>query len=156
MGDQVFLKMVTSATTKPPMRPPIIQGMAASGVGDLESPQVQAAVATTQRRSTPVLLTVPCNVMASPKATCPLNAFSFNAGFDVRIRLATAGLPEITSYSLHSPKQQFQTDPQCTRPRKTPAKAAFGRWRSGSEPVPEIPADERFSRKAREFRRYPG
>src|SRR5216684_7837180 len=80
--------MVTSATMKPPKTPPIIHGMAAPGAGECDNPHVQAAVATTQSRSRPVLLTVPCKVIASPKAACPLKAFSFSAGFDVRIRLA--------------------------------------------------------------------
>src|SRR6267378_8372928 len=87
-GAQFGLKMVTSATMKPPKTPPIIHGMAAPGTGECDKPQVHAAVATTQSRSRPVLLTVPCSVIASPKATWPLNAFSFNAGLDVRIRFA--------------------------------------------------------------------
>src|SRR5205823_6368617 len=50
---------------------------------------VQAAVAITQSRSTPVLLTVPCTVMASPKAArSPLKTSSFRAGFEVRISCA--------------------------------------------------------------------
>src|ERR1700682_1029907 len=80
--------MVTSATTKPPKTPPIIHGMAASGAWECDKPQVHAAGATTQSSSRPVLLTVPCNVIASSKATCPLKAFSFSAGLDVRIRFA--------------------------------------------------------------------
>src|SRR5713226_5368630 len=83
--------MVTSATTNPPKRPPIIQGMAAPGLFECDKPQVQAAVATTQSKSRPVLLTVPCSVIASPKATWPLKAFSFSAGLEVRIRFAMEG-----------------------------------------------------------------
>src|SRR6266436_1860692 len=89
-GAQFCLKMVTSATMKPPKTPPIIHGMAAPGAGECDNPHVQAAVATTQSCSRPVLLTVPCRVIASPKATWPLNAFSLSAGLDVRIRLAIA------------------------------------------------------------------
>src|SRR2546426_3535171 len=87
-GAQFGLKMVTSATMKPPKRPPIIHGTAAPGTGECDKPQVHAAVATTQSRRKPVLLTVPCNVIASPKATWPLKAFSLSAGLDVRIRFA--------------------------------------------------------------------
>src|SRR5216684_4271094 len=88
IGAQFGSKMVASATMKPPKTPPIIHGMAAPGDGECDKPQVHAAVATTQSRRKPVLLTVPCSVIASPKATWPLNAFSLSAGFDVRIRFA--------------------------------------------------------------------
>src|SRR6266581_6325307 len=87
-GAQFGLKMVTSATMKPPKTPPIIHGTAAPGSGECDKPQVHAAVATTKSKSRPVLLTVPCSVIASPKATWPLNAFSLSAGLDVRIRFA--------------------------------------------------------------------
>src|SRR6266849_5885708 len=76
--------MVTRAVTNPPTRPPIIQGYMASGAGECARPQVQAEVATTQSSSRPVLLTVPCRVMASPRATWPWKAFSFRAGLEVR------------------------------------------------------------------------
>src|SRR5258707_14184240 len=87
-GAQFALKIVTSATIKPPKTPPIIHGTAAPGTGECDKPQVHAAVATTQSRSRPVLLTVPCSVIASPKATWPLNAFSLRAGLEVCIRLS--------------------------------------------------------------------
>src|SRR2546428_6916646 len=89
-GAQFGLKMVTSATMKPPKTPPIIHGTAAPGSGECDKPQVHAAVATTKSKSRPVLLTVPCSVIASPKVTCPLKAFSLSAGLDVRIRFAIA------------------------------------------------------------------
>src|SRR5712692_5653377 len=89
-GAQFFLKMVTNAVTIPPIRPPIIQGRAACGSGECARPQVQAEDATTHSSSTPVLLTVPCSVIASPTATSPRNAFSFRAGLDVRNGLAIA------------------------------------------------------------------
>src|SRR5713226_2692359 len=91
--------MVTSATMKPPKIPPTIHGMAASGAGECDKPQVHAAVATTQSRRKPVLLTVPCSVIASPKATCPLKAFSLRAGLDVCIRLAIAEILPINNVS---------------------------------------------------------
>src|SRR5438093_11028717 len=78
---------------KPPKTPPIIHGMAAPGTGECDKPQVHAAVATTQSRRKPVLLTVPCNVIASPKATWPLKAFSLSVGLVVRIRFAIWCLP---------------------------------------------------------------
>src|SRR5713226_7094808 len=87
-GAQFGLKMVTSATMKPPKTPPIIHGTAAPGIGECDKPQVHAAVATTQSRRKPVLLTVPCSVIASPKATWSLKAFSLSAGLEVRIRFA--------------------------------------------------------------------
>src|SRR6267143_740482 len=53
-GAQFGLKMVTSATMKPPKTPPIIHGMGAPGTGECDKPQVHAAVATTQSRSRPL------------------------------------------------------------------------------------------------------
>src|SRR6266853_1352704 len=90
IGAQLGLKMMTSATMKPPKTPPIIHGTAARGSGECDKPQVHAAVATTKNKSRPVLFTVPCSVMASPKATWPLKAFSLSAGLEVRIRFAIA------------------------------------------------------------------
>src|SRR5947207_12801336 len=80
--------MVTSATTKPPKTPPVIHATAAAGAGECDKPQAHAAVATTQRRRKPVLLTVPCSVIASPKATCPLTDFSLIAVLEDRSKLA--------------------------------------------------------------------
>src|ERR1700720_2314290 len=77
--------MVTSAVTNPPKIPPIIQGVTASGVSECAKPHVHAAVATTHSSSKPVLLTVPCRVIASPpRVTSLRNAFSLRAGLDVR------------------------------------------------------------------------
>src|SRR5438093_2783374 len=101
-GAQFGLKIVTSATMKPPKTPPIIQGMAAPGTGECDKPQVHAAVATTQSSRRPVLLTVPCNVIASPKATWPLKAFSLSAGLDVRIRFAIWCLPVRLQISVYA------------------------------------------------------
>src|SRR5713101_6218431 len=94
--------MVTSATMRPPKTPPIIHGMAAPGAGECDKPQVHAAVATTQSRSRPVLLTVPCIVIASPYATWPLNALSFSAGLDVRIKSAIAEILPIAEFLISS------------------------------------------------------
>src|SRR5437899_11847807 len=105
-GAQLGLKMVSSATMKPPKTPPIIQGTAAPGSGECDKPQVHAAVATTKSKSRPVLLTVPCSVIASPKATCPLKAFSLSAGLDVRIRFAIA-LPLISVYAPLNASTKF-------------------------------------------------
>src|ERR1700722_3261635 len=70
----------------PPKMPPTIQGIALSGCGECDMPQVQAEVATTQRSRMPVLLTVPCTVMASPTPMAPWawKAFSVRAGLEVR------------------------------------------------------------------------
>src|SRR5712664_2970568 len=87
IGAQLRLKIVTSAVTIPPSNPPTIHGMAAPGVSECAIPQVHAAVATTQSSNTPVLLTVPCKVIASPPtAISPRKAFSFSAGLEVRNR----------------------------------------------------------------------
>src|SRR2546427_4311269 len=99
-GAQFGLKMVTSATMKPPKTPPIIHGTAAPGSGECDKPQVHAAVATTKSKSRPVLLTVPCSVIASPKATWPLNAFSFSAGLEVRIKFAMTELLPIEQFPI--------------------------------------------------------
>src|SRR5260370_31663274 len=81
--------MVARAVTTPPRTPRISHGIAAPGVSECAIPQVQAAVATTQSNSKPVLFTVPCKVIASPPtATSPRKAFSFSAGLEVRNGLA--------------------------------------------------------------------
>src|SRR6266849_7679876 len=99
-GAQFFLKMVTNAVTIPPLRPPIIHGKAACGAGECARPHVHAEDATTHNSSTPVLLTVPCSVIASPTATSPRNAFSFRAGFDVRNGSAMALLTRCCGISV--------------------------------------------------------
>src|SRR5260370_700554 len=105
--------MVTSATMKPPRKPPIIHGMAACGAWECDKPHVQAAVATTQSRSRPVLLTVPCSVIASPKATWPLNALSLSAGLDVRIRFAMAEILPIDEFLLSPNLVLLNSTPWC-------------------------------------------
>src|SRR5260370_31465385 len=106
-GAQFCLKIVTSAMMKPPKRPPIIHGMAAPGTGECDKPQVHAAVATTKSKSRPVLLTVPCNVIASPKATLPLKAFSLSAGLDLRIRFAIIFSSLGYKYQFSPPRAPF-------------------------------------------------
>src|SRR5258707_4618135 len=97
IGAQLRLKIVTSAVTIPPSNPPIIHGIAAPGVSECAIPQVQAAVATTQSSSSPVLFTVPCKVIASPPtATSPRQAFSFSAGLEVRNGLAMLAPLDVT------------------------------------------------------------
>src|ERR1700733_503417 len=76
--------MVIKAAMRPPKMPPSIQGIALSGCGECERPHVQAEVAMTQRSRTPVLLTVPWTVIASPTPTAPWKAFSLSAGLEVR------------------------------------------------------------------------
>src|SRR5260370_40858914 len=100
--------MVTSATMKPPKTPPIIHGRAAPGTGECDKPQVHAAVATTQSNNMPVLLTVPCRVIASPKATWPLKAFSLSVGLHVRIRFAMS----FSSLGFKSPLTPHWTNVQ--------------------------------------------
>src|SRR5262245_53891569 len=80
-ADHSFLNTVTRHVIKPPNKPPIIQGNAASGCSECASPHVHAAVTTTHSSRIPVLLTVPCTVIASPVAIWPSNVFSFRTGF---------------------------------------------------------------------------
>src|SRR5580693_6683841 len=102
IGAQFGLKMVASAAMRPPKIPPIIHGMALSGCGECERPQVQAEVATTQSSSTPVLLTVPCTVIASPTPTTPWKAFSFSAGLEVRKGLGMVFSVSFENYEVSS------------------------------------------------------
>src|SRR5260370_34748415 len=100
--------MVPSAATNPPKTPPIIHGKPACGAGEGDKPQVHAAVATTKSRRSPVLLTVPCSVIASPNATWSLKAFSLSAGLDVRIRFAIGVSLLITNISLRRLEPKFK------------------------------------------------
>src|ERR1700748_2987754 len=103
IGDQLLLKIVTSAAMRPPKTPPIIQGMALSGWGECARPQVQAEVAMTQSSRTPVILTVTGMVIASPTPTAFWKAFSLSAGLEERKGLGmvfSLFLPTITKYCL--------------------------------------------------------
>src|SRR5260370_32121821 len=97
--------MVTSPVTIPPKPPPIIHGIAASGVGECARPHAHADVITTQSSSRPVLLTVPCKLIASPPtAISPRNAFSFRPGLEVRNELAMRNFLVSYTYSLYPRK----------------------------------------------------
>src|SRR4029450_6036981 len=63
-GAHSFLKIVTRATTKPPIAPPIGKMPPAAWAARAWC-QVKAAQATRMSRERPVLLTVPCSVIAS-------------------------------------------------------------------------------------------
>src|SRR5205085_12139914 len=90
MGAQDFLKLVRNATIRPPIAPGITSPKARSGAVVLMF-HVQAAVAMAHISSTPVLLTVPFNVMVSPNATpSPRNVLSFKAGLEVFINAMSA------------------------------------------------------------------
>src|SRR5580692_11595478 len=92
-GDHSLLKIVTSANTNPPIIPPIIHGRTASGAWECASPHVQAAVPTAQTSKIPVLLTVPCTVMASPTmADGREKVRSFRAGLELLKRPGMVGL----------------------------------------------------------------
>src|SRR5205807_8594134 len=97
-GAHDFLKIVTMAKINPPIAPPNTRGT--DSVGAFRNRfQLQAAVATAQINSTPVLLAVPCTVIASPKATpSPRNAFSFKAGLAVLINCAIGQLHSCFCY----------------------------------------------------------
>src|SRR5262245_35346132 len=94
-ADHSFLNTVTRHVIKPPNKPPIIQGNAASGCSECANPQVHAAVATTHKSRIPVLLTVPCTVIASPVAIWPSTVFSFRTGFALPNNRAMLGLQSI-------------------------------------------------------------
>src|SRR5271170_4043322 len=103
MGDHRALKVVTSATMNPPMIPPNIHGIAASGVSECAMPQVHAAVTTAHNSKKPVLFTVPCKVIASPVAATSRNAFSLKTGLDVR-----KGLAMIATLQNHQPRARIK------------------------------------------------
>src|SRR6516225_7135928 len=100
-GDHVFLNTVTSARMNPPIAPPIIQGTAASGVCEWPRPHVYAEVTTTHNSSRPVLLAVPCMVIASPAAICPANALSFRTGLLERSMFAMEQSPIPHGRQIH-------------------------------------------------------
>ena len=79
IGEAVGLKTVTRAVINPPMSPTNMKGMGT------ELFQTKAAAASRMRRERPVLLTVPCRVMApSPCArVMPRNVLSLRAGLPV-------------------------------------------------------------------------
>src|SRR2546428_11898406 len=87
-GDHSFLKIVTRATTKPPIAPTRIHGPAAAGPGaERTCAQTHAAGTTTRNRRNAALFAVPSTVMAGAVGSGRTSAkvCAFRAGFDVRI-----------------------------------------------------------------------
>src|SRR2546426_2574766 len=87
-GDHSFLKIVTSATTKPPIAPTMIQGPATDGWSAARTcAQTHAAGTTTRNSRNAVRFTVPSTVIAGAVGSrrTSTNVFAFRAGFDVRI-----------------------------------------------------------------------
>src|ERR1700733_781391 len=101
MGDHSFLNTVMMAKMRPPTTPTSASGATVAGEGEFKKRcHVQAAVAMAQISSKPVLLTVPCSVMASPKATPWLrNACSFSAGLAV-LKIPEFDLLTIATFDL--------------------------------------------------------
>src|SRR5512146_2856635 len=94
-GDHSFLKIVTSATTNPPIAPTTARPAAVSGER-VSRFHDHAAVAIAHSRRMPVLLTVPERVMVSPRATpSPRKAVLLRAGFEVLIRFAIDIAPRV-------------------------------------------------------------
>src|SRR5215471_16537960 len=95
-GAQLFLKMVTRATTKPPSAPIASQGSTNAGSRESKKSrhgQIAATIATASRIA--VLLTVPWIVIASASArtpTNPPNDFEESAGLDVRKAFSMASI----------------------------------------------------------------
>src|SRR5438094_10379969 len=88
-GDHSFLKIVTRATTKPPIAPARIHGPATDGASAVRTwAHTHAAGTTTRNSKNAVLFTVPSTdiegaVGSRRNAT---KVFAFMGGFDVRIR----------------------------------------------------------------------
>src|SRR5690606_19871951 len=92
IGDHSFLKIVTSASTSPPIRPPHMYGAAPTIPAGVETwLHVNAALNTHSNSSMPVLLTVPLRVMTLPssRTMAPLprsrKVDSLRAGLPLRI-----------------------------------------------------------------------
>src|SRR5438093_12621280 len=88
-GDHSFLKIVTRATTKPPIAPARIHGPATDGSSAVRTcAHTHAAGTTTRNNRNAVRFTVPSIVIAGAVGSRRTSAkvFAFRAGFDVRIR----------------------------------------------------------------------
>src|SRR6266852_8360108 len=88
-GDHSLLKIVTMATTKPPIAPTMIHGPATEGLSAVRTcAHTHAAGSTTKNNRNAVRFTVPSTVMAGAVGSrrTPANVFAFRAGFDVRIK----------------------------------------------------------------------
>src|SRR5690606_4099229 len=110
-GDHSFLKMVTSASMKPPMAPPHMY-TAKPGAGNPSAPRAwfhaNAAVRTVSSSRQPVLLTVPLRVIVSPArdTTEPLprsrKVDSFSAGLPLRMDTPCADWSTAEAYTRPS------------------------------------------------------
>src|SRR6266571_6750279 len=88
-GDHSFFKIVTNATTRPPIAPTMIQGPATDGSSAVRTcAHTHAAGTTTKNNRNAVRFTVPSTVIAGAVGSRRTSAkvFAFRAGFDVRIR----------------------------------------------------------------------
>src|SRR5213078_2766552 len=86
-GDHSFLKIVTNATTRPPIAPTMIQGPATEGSSAVRT-CAHAAGRTTRNNRNAVRFTVPSTVIAGAVGSrrTSANVFAFRAGLDVRIK----------------------------------------------------------------------
>src|SRR2546428_1806289 len=102
-GDHSFLKIVTRATTKPPIAPPRIHGPATDGSSAVRTcAHTHAAGTTTRNRSKAVRLTVPSTVIAGAVGSRRASAkiLAFKAGFDVRIKAMAPLFAGVRSFNL--------------------------------------------------------
>src|SRR5690606_33454236 len=95
-GDHSFLNTVTSATTRPPIRPPQTKGIRPSMPPVKNRLQVYIAAASVSTSRNAVLLTVPFRVMApaSRRTTAPVprsrKVDSESAGLPLRMEILVA------------------------------------------------------------------
>src|SRR5437870_12734685 len=94
-GDHSFLKIVTNATTRPPIAPTMIQGPATEGSSAARTcAHTHAAGTTTTNNRKTVRFTVPSTVTAAAVGSrrTTSTSFALRAGLQMRIN-ATAPTP---------------------------------------------------------------
>src|SRR2546426_10204548 len=106
-GDHSFLKIVTRATTKPPIAPPRIHGPATAGSSAVRTcAHTHAAGTTTRSSRNAVLFIVPSTVMAGAAGgrRGAVKVLAFRAGVDGRSQtMALLFLPGGASTSNNVP-----------------------------------------------------
>src|SRR5437763_17096427 len=96
-GDHSFLKIVTNATTRPPIAPTMIQGPATEGSSAVRTcAHTHAAGRTTKNNRNAVRFTVPSTVLAAAAAARRTSAYvcAFRAGRGVRLKATPPRAPE--------------------------------------------------------------
>src|ERR1700704_3110112 len=103
-GDHSFLKIVTTATTKPPIAPTMIQEPATDGSSAVRTcAHTHAAGATTRNSRNAVRFTVPSTVIAGAVGSRRRSAkvFALRAGFAVRIKAMAINLATCHPHRRH-------------------------------------------------------